>query len=122
MLVPIWQIINSGANQYFIVSTKNMFNVTDISGLNLTVGHPNGTLAKISAIGNLTLTSNVVLFDVLVIPEYNVSLMSVHKLIKDSKLFVGFDETKCYIQDLNLVKTVRTGSETADLYLFDEDQ
>ncbi|GKC27745.1 ribonuclease H-like domain-containing protein [Tanacetum coccineum] len=115
-------IINSGANQHFIVSTKNMFNVTDISGLNLTVGHPNGTLAKISTIGNLRLTSNVVLFDVLVIPKYNASLMSVHKLIKDSKLFVGFDETKGYIQDLNLVKTVRTGSEAAGLYLFDEDQ
>ncbi|GJZ83159.1 ribonuclease H-like domain-containing protein [Tanacetum coccineum] len=115
-------IIDSGANQHFTVSTKNIFNVTDISGLNLTVGHPNGTLAKISAIGNLRLTSNVVLFDVLVIPEYNVSLMSMHKLIKDSKLFVGFDETKCYIQDLNLVKTVGTGSEAAGLYLFDEDQ
>ncbi|GJY90671.1 putative RNA-directed DNA polymerase [Tanacetum coccineum] len=40
-------------------------------------------------------------------------LMSVHKLIKDSKLFVGFDETKYYIQDLNLVKTVGTSSEAA---------
>ncbi|GJY90673.1 putative RNA-directed DNA polymerase [Tanacetum coccineum] len=88
-------IIDSRANQHFIVSTKNMFNVTDISGLNLTVGHPNGTLAKISAIGNLRLTSNVVMFDVLVILEYN---------------------------DLNLVKTVGTGSEAAGLYLFDEDQ
>ncbi|GKB29612.1 ribonuclease H-like domain-containing protein [Tanacetum coccineum] len=68
-------IIDSGANQHFTVSTKNMFNVTDISGVNLTVGHPNGTLAKISAIENLRLTSNVVLFDVLVIPEYNAVLL-----------------------------------------------
>nr|GEW03430.1 ribonuclease H-like domain-containing protein [Tanacetum cinerariifolium] len=115
-------IIDSGANRHFNVSTKNMFNVNDIFGLNLIVGHPDGTLAKISAIGNLRLTSNVVLFDVLVILEYNISIMSVHKLIKDSKLFVGFDETKCYIQDLNLVKTVGTGSEASGLYLFDEDQ
>ncbi|GKD51417.1 ribonuclease H-like domain-containing protein, partial [Tanacetum coccineum] len=62
---------------------------------NLTVGHPNGTLAKISAIGSLRLTANVVLFDVLVIPDYN---------------------------DLNLVKTLRTGSEADGLYLFDVDQ
>ncbi|GKB79268.1 ribonuclease H-like domain-containing protein, partial [Tanacetum coccineum] len=89
---------------------------------NLTVGHPNGTLAKISTIRNLRLTANVVLFDVLVVPEYNVSLMSMHKLIKDSKLFVGFDETKCYIQDLNLIKTVGTGSEVVGLYLFDVEQ
>ncbi|GJT81300.1 putative RNA-directed DNA polymerase [Tanacetum coccineum] len=68
------------------------------------------------------LTANVLLFDVLVIPDYNVSLMSVHKLIKDSKLFVGFDETKCYIQDLNLVKTLGTSSKADGLYLFDVDQ
>ncbi|GJZ06693.1 ribonuclease H-like domain-containing protein [Tanacetum coccineum] len=134
MLMPIWQtcsymynltlgwIIDSGANQHLINSTKNMFNVSDISSLNLAMGHPNWTLAKISAIGSLRPTANVVLFDVLVIPDYNVSLMSVHKLIKDSKLFVGFDETKCYIQDLNLVKTLGTGSEADGLYLFDVDQ
>nr|GEW82599.1 ribonuclease H-like domain-containing protein [Tanacetum cinerariifolium] len=115
-------IIDSGANQHLTNSTKNTLNVSDISSLNLTVGHPNGTLAKITTIGSLRLTANVVLFDVLVIPEYNVSLMSVHKLIKDSKLFVGFDETKCYIQDLNLVKMSGTGSEAAGLYLFDVEQ
>ncbi|GJV29893.1 ribonuclease H-like domain-containing protein [Tanacetum coccineum] len=94
----------------------------EIIGLNLNVGHPNETLAKITAIGNLRLSANVVLFDVLVVPEYCVSLMSVHKLIKDSKLFVVFDEHKCYIQDLNLVKTVGIGIESGGLYLFDEDQ
>ncbi|GJZ48370.1 zinc finger, CCHC-type containing protein [Tanacetum coccineum] len=36
------------------------------SSLNISVGHPNGTLAKITVIGNLRLTANVVLFDVLV--------------------------------------------------------
>ncbi|GJX03223.1 ribonuclease H-like domain-containing protein [Tanacetum coccineum] len=115
-------IIDSMANQHLTNSTKDMFNVSDISSLNLTLGHPNGTLAKVSAIGCLRLTTNVVLFDVLVVPEYNVNLMSVHKLIKDSKLFVGFDETKCYIQDLNLVKTLGTGSKAGGLYLFDVKQ
>ncbi|GKA27203.1 putative RNA-directed DNA polymerase [Tanacetum coccineum] len=43
--------------------------------LMLTVGHPNGTLAKITAIGSLRLANNVVLFNVLVVPEYNVSLL-----------------------------------------------
>nr|GEU76526.1 ribonuclease H-like domain-containing protein [Tanacetum cinerariifolium] len=81
-------ILDSGAIQHLINSTKNMFNVSDISSLNLTMGHPNGTLAKNTAIGSLRLTANVVLFDVLVIPEYN---------------------------DLNLVKTLGTGSEAAGL-------
>ncbi|GJS85548.1 hypothetical protein Tco_0752089 [Tanacetum coccineum] len=65
-------IIDLLANQHLIDSAKNMFNVTDISSLNLTVGHLNDTLAKISAIGNLRLTANVVLFDVLVVHEFNI--------------------------------------------------
>ncbi|GKE98929.1 hypothetical protein Tco_0022280, partial [Tanacetum coccineum] len=72
-----------GVNQHLTVSTKNMFNVIDISSLNLTVSQPNGTLAKIIVVGNLRLSANIVLFDVLVVPEYGVSPLSVHKLIKD---------------------------------------
>nr|GEV12119.1 ribonuclease H-like domain-containing protein [Tanacetum cinerariifolium] len=107
-----WWMINSGANQHLTNSIKNMFNVIDISSFNLTVGHPNGTLSKITTIGNLRLSANIVLFNVLVVPEYYVSLLSVYKLIKDSKLFVGFDEHKCYIQDLNMIKTVGIGNES----------
>ena len=117
--VTLGWIIDSGANQHMTNSTTNMFNVVDITSLMLTVGHPNGTMAKVVAIGSLKLTNNIVLFDVLVVPDYNVSLLSVNKMIKDSKFFVGFDEQKCYIQDLNLGKIVGTGSQSAGLYLFD---
>ncbi|GJS71911.1 ribonuclease H-like domain-containing protein [Tanacetum coccineum] len=113
---------NMASNQHLTMSTQNMFNGIDISSLNLTIGHLNGTLSKIRAVGNLRLTDNVALFDVLVVPEYCVSLLYVHKLIKDSKLFVGFDEHKYYIQDLNMVKSVRTGNESGGLYLFDVKQ
>ncbi|GKB38368.1 ribonuclease H-like domain-containing protein [Tanacetum coccineum] len=122
MSVTLGWIIDSGANQHMTDSTKNMFNVVDISSLMLIVGHPIGTLAKIIVIGSLRLTSGIVLFDVLVVPEYNVSLLSVNKMIKDSKFFVGFDEYKCYIQDLNLGKLVGTGSVNGGLYLFDLDK
>nr|GEV09588.1 ribonuclease H-like domain-containing protein [Tanacetum cinerariifolium] len=111
-----------GANQHLTVSTKNMFNVIDISSLNVIVGQPNGTLAKIIIVGNLRLSANIVFFDVLIVPEYCVSLLYVHKLIKDSKLFVGFDEHVCYIQDLNLIKIVRIDNEFGGLYMFDEDK
>ncbi|GJX03159.1 hypothetical protein Tco_0189075 [Tanacetum coccineum] len=93
-------------------SIKDMFNVVDIYSLMLTVNHPNGTLAKISTIGSLRLSSGIVLFDVLVVPEYNVSLLYVSNMIKDSKFFVGLDKHKCYIQDLNQGKIMGTGSES----------
>ncbi|GKA48797.1 ribonuclease H-like domain-containing protein [Tanacetum coccineum] len=42
-------------------------------------------------------------------------------MIKDRKYFIGFNESKCYIQDLKLGKIVGTGSESGGLYMFDYD-
>ncbi|GJZ99299.1 hypothetical protein Tco_0671850, partial [Tanacetum coccineum] len=82
-------------NNHMTDSTKDMFNIMDISSLMITVGHPNGTLAKITVISSLRLTNGIVLFDVLVVPEYS---------------------------DLKLGKIVGTGSEIGGLYLFDVSQ
>ncbi|GJU30252.1 hypothetical protein Tco_1173841 [Tanacetum coccineum] len=59
-----------GANQHMTITTKYMFEVIDISDLNLTVGHPNGTMAKIKYVRNLQLSKDVVLYDILVVPGY----------------------------------------------------
>nr|GEW28594.1 ribonuclease H-like domain-containing protein [Tanacetum cinerariifolium] len=60
----------AGANQHMTNSIKNMANLVDVFDLKLIVGHPNGTLSKITHAGNLKLNNDVMLFDVLVIPEY----------------------------------------------------
>nr|GEY46946.1 receptor-like serine/threonine-protein kinase ALE2 isoform X2 [Tanacetum cinerariifolium] len=101
------------------VSTVSMSNVVDISNLKITLRHPNGTLATFSHVRNLQLTKNVMLYDVRVILGYCVSLLSVNKMIKDSKLFVSFDEDKCYNQDLKREIILSNGSESSSLYLFD---
>ncbi|GKF38019.1 hypothetical protein Tco_0114777, partial [Tanacetum coccineum] len=80
----------AGANQHITNSTKNMFNIVDVTELKLTVGHPNRTLAQITHVGSLRLNNDVVLFDILVVPEYCVSLLSMNKLIKDSKLVLEY--------------------------------
>ncbi|GJV17884.1 hypothetical protein Tco_1363207 [Tanacetum coccineum] len=51
LLMPISQIVDSGANQHMAVSAKFLINVVDISNLCLTVGHLNGTQALITKIG-----------------------------------------------------------------------
>nr|GEX10369.1 hypothetical protein [Tanacetum cinerariifolium] len=84
-------IVDSSKNQHISVSAKFIINIVDISNLGLIVGHP------------------------------NVSLLSVHKLARGSELFVGFDEHKCYIQDLKEKNIVRTGKQSNGLYLFDID-
>ncbi|GKC23646.1 ribonuclease H-like domain-containing protein, partial [Tanacetum coccineum] len=91
---------DSGANQHMTISEKLLHNIVDIAHFGLTVRHPNRTHALIKKIGDLKLTKDITLYDVLVVSEYNASLLSVHKLARDNKLCVGFDEHKCYIQDL----------------------
>ncbi|GKB36188.1 hypothetical protein Tco_0881130 [Tanacetum coccineum] len=114
-------IVDSGANQHMTVSAKFLINVFDISNVGLTFGHPNGTRASITKVGDLKIDNDITLYDVLVVPEYTVSLLFVHKLSRDSKLFVGFDESNCYIQDLKANRTVGIGKQYNGLYLLDVD-
>ncbi|GJZ73303.1 reverse transcriptase domain-containing protein [Tanacetum coccineum] len=58
----------AGANQHMTVSTKFLVNVVDISNIGLTVGHPNGTQALITKIGDLKISNDITLYDVLVVP------------------------------------------------------
>nr|GEX26243.1 ribonuclease H-like domain-containing protein [Tanacetum cinerariifolium] len=79
----------AGASQHVTYTVFNMFNV---SKLNKTVGHPNGTKAIVTHVGSLRLTDQIVIHDVLVVPGYEVSLLYVHKLNKDNKFRVILDE------------------------------
>ncbi|XP_071727351.1 uncharacterized protein [Rutidosis leptorrhynchoides] len=72
---PVNEIANdnmadSGANQHMTDSVQGLTNVFDVTHLNLTVGNPNGTKALNRKIGDLNLTKNIVLHNVLVIPAY----------------------------------------------------
>nr|KAJ0191767.1 hypothetical protein LSAT_V11C800422600 [Lactuca sativa] len=79
-------IVDSGANQHMIASESHLQDVIDVSKLNLLVKHPNGSSAPINKIGNLHLSSHLTLFDVFGVPDFNVNLLSVHKLCKDSRI------------------------------------
>ncbi|GJY54101.1 putative RNA-directed DNA polymerase [Tanacetum coccineum] len=113
-----------GANQHITYTDKNLINVIDISYLKIKVTHPNGTEAFITRIGNIPLIDYLTLYDVLAVPEYCVSLMSVHKVVRDSKLVIAFDEMHCYVmnQDLRKGKILGIGKKIGGLYYFDGNQ
>ncbi|GKE17606.1 ribonuclease H-like domain-containing protein, partial [Tanacetum coccineum] len=54
-------IIDSRANQHLTTSTIGMINVIDISNLNITVGHPNGTVATMMFLLYLDLDKRITL-------------------------------------------------------------
>ncbi|GKC04539.1 ribonuclease H-like domain-containing protein [Tanacetum coccineum] len=103
----------AGANQHMTYTDKELDNVIDISHLRIKVGHPNGTEAYISKIRNLRLSNGLTLYDVMVIPQYCVTLISVHKLAKENKVIVAFDENRCYFlnQDLSLKNILGIGDQ-----------
>ncbi|GJS43065.1 ribonuclease H-like domain-containing protein [Tanacetum coccineum] len=101
---------------------KELDNVLDISYLKIKVGHSNRTAAYISKIGNLILSNGLPLYDVMVIPEYCITLISVHKLIKENKVIVAFDDNRCYFlnQDLNLKNVLGIGEQCEGLYYYND--
>ncbi|GJY88576.1 ribonuclease H-like domain-containing protein [Tanacetum coccineum] len=105
-LVAAGLIVDSCANHHITYTNKYLVNVIDISKLRIKVAHPNRTEALITKVRNMILTEHLTLYDVLVVPKYCVSLMSVHKVAKDKKFLVAFDESHCYAlpQDLREMK------------------
>ncbi|GKA02215.1 ribonuclease H-like domain-containing protein, partial [Tanacetum coccineum] len=112
----------AGANQHMTYTDKKLDNIHDISHLKIKVGHPNGTKAFIYKIGNLKLSNGLTLYGVLVIPKYCVTLISVHKLAKENKVVVAFDENKCYFlnQDLSLRSIMETRNQYHRILLVDQ--
>nr|GEW07280.1 ribonuclease H-like domain-containing protein [Tanacetum cinerariifolium] len=64
-------IIDSGASQHMTYSAVLLFNVIDVSHLDITVAHPNGTVAKVNQIGSFELTETLIIHDVLVVLGYH---------------------------------------------------
>ncbi|KAJ0555649.1 putative RNA-directed DNA polymerase [Helianthus annuus] len=98
------------------MSDRCLINQLDISEYNVKVNHPNGTSALVTKIGDIKLNDRVTLYDVFVVPDYCVNLISVYKLAKDSKVSVLFDESACYLQDSLTKKILVTGSQHDGLY------
>lgn len=115
--IYIGWIIDSGASQHMTYTVLNIFNIVDISKLNMIVGHPNVTKAQVTHIGSLKLTDKLIINDVLVVHGYRVSLLSVHKLNKHNKCRVIFDEDDCILQDSVLRTQMRTGNQSNGLYI-----
>nr|GEU73398.1 putative reverse transcriptase, RNA-dependent DNA polymerase, Gag-polypeptide of LTR copia-type [Tanacetum cinerariifolium] len=117
-------IFDLGANQHLTYTDKHLVNVIDISKLGITVSHPNRTEAVITKVGNMILNKSLTLYDVLVVPEYCVSLMSIHKNDRDSGLIVAFNENKCFVlpQDLREMLVLGVGNQIDGLYYLNDYQ
>ncbi|KAJ0495264.1 putative RNA-directed DNA polymerase [Helianthus annuus] len=109
-------IVDSGASQHMVKTDKDLINVVDVSEFNITVGHPNGTSVKVLKIGDMNLTSEIVLKDVFYVPGYSVNLLSVYRLSKDNNVSVVFNNNSCVLQDSSSKRILMSGRQDCGLY------
>ncbi|GJY65189.1 putative RNA-directed DNA polymerase [Tanacetum coccineum] len=59
-------IINSGASQHITFCSNFLYDIIDVTGLNLNVSHPNGTVEHVKCIGSYKLANDLIIKDMLV--------------------------------------------------------
>ncbi|XP_071722294.1 uncharacterized protein [Rutidosis leptorrhynchoides] len=91
-------IIDSGTTNHM---TYNVIGMHSVSSLSQLVHLPNGNHASITHTGNLSISTNLSLKNVLLIPSFKNNLLSVHKITKDSNCFVSFYPDFCLMQDIS---------------------
>lgn len=64
-----------------------------------TITIPDGRKIKVLHRGTIRLSDNIVLQQVLHVPDFQYKLISVHKLCKDMNIKLIFNDTQCIIQD-----------------------
>ena len=81
---------------------------------------PNEETVPVSYIGDICLTSDLTLHNVLCVPKFAFNLISASKLMKTSNCFLIFFPIACYIQDIQSWKTIGLAKEKGGLYLFQD--
>lgn len=84
--------------------------------LNAALHLPNGRTTPITHIGDVFLTSSIVLSEVLCVPSFHCNLVSISKLTADSSASIIFFKHSCLLQDLSLKQMVEIGRVDGGLY------
>ncbi|GKB69904.1 retrovirus-related pol polyprotein from transposon TNT 1-94, partial [Tanacetum coccineum] len=77
---------------------------------------PNGQCSEITQIRHLKMNNGILLKDVLCVPSFKFSLLSIPKLTKDNNCVAIFFPNFCVLQDLTTRKVLGLGKKIAGLY------
>lgn len=81
---------------------------------------PDGIAKNVTHVGNINLTSKLVLKEVLYIPCFKFNLLSVNKLSNHTQVTFTFYPTHCLLQDLKIeVIFLAKGTVIGSLYVVD---
>ena len=107
-------IIDSGATDHMVCSPS--FFISDITKVSYKVSLPNDTFVLATHLGDIQLTNNIVLNDVLCIPSFSFNLISVKRLTESLTCCLVFINDTCFIQDLSTWTTIGIAEVRSGLY------
>lgn len=114
-------IIDSGASDHMCNNHTFFLNLRKLNGFNHTITIPDGRKVRVRHIGDLQLTKHILLHNVLYVPEFQFSLISVPKLCFDLNVSLLFSANKCIIQGLPTKEIIVLGSLKHGLYYADNE-
>ena len=109
--------MDSGATDHIVCSPDSLASSRPVE--NHTAELPNGSFAKITHVGQVIFSPNLVLDNVLCVPLFTLNLISISKLAYDSLYITIFLNQFCVVQDLRSGKMIVMGIERDGLYYLD---
>ncbi|CAM8966871.1 unnamed protein product [Rhodiola kirilowii] len=108
-------LLDSGATSHFTYDVNLLKNIHELREAHK-VTLPNGECFEIRNKGDCYLQNGVILYDVLLVPEFQVNLISVYRLVADLRCQVLFTDDNCIVQDHQGRMILRTGKPVGALY------
>ena len=108
-------ILNSGATDH-MTHNPNQFKTYLPCPSNRKIVVADGTTTTVASIGDVQVTSNLVLKNVLHVPQLSTNLVSIQKLTQDLSYRVIFDASFCEFQDQGSRRKIGLAKEHNGLY------
>lgn len=114
-------IVDSGATDHICYDLSKFISYKPISHTDNTITVPDGRKVPVTHIGYVKLTTNIILRDVLYVPDFHFNLISIPKLCTDMSCYVTFTSDLCIIHEPSLKREIVLGKFKTGLYYADEE-
>ncbi|XP_074304193.1 uncharacterized protein LOC141638914 [Silene latifolia] len=108
-------IVDTGASDHMTSQLSILSNIQNLAKP-LIVALPDGSIKFVYQMGRVYLTPTITLENVLVIPGFRQNLLSVSKLVENSKMTAVFTPTECVLQDHSSKTILGRARRVGDLY------
>ena len=109
-------IIDNGALHHMTGDLSLLHDAIDILPSAVTL--PDGTASRATKIGRLRITKDYILLNVPYVPNFNCTLISVSKLLKQTSCIAIFTDAICVLQDRFTKTLIGAGEEREGVYYF----